>query len=307
MLVLTWKRGMPRPDVDPRARPFEALGSRTQCGNPACSGRWLAFLKDRCRPVFEGQWGCSAKCVEAMVKAAIRREAGEGGEVEDGGEHHHRVPLGLILLTRGWINHSQLQHALDMQRRAGRGRIGDWLIKECGLKEECVIRGLAVQWRCPVLPVEGFKPEAMALTMPKVLVDRLGMVPLRIVGESIFYLAFEDRLDASAAFAMERMSGLKSQSGLADGAELQTARRRLCECDFVDARVEHAEDVAAMAKKAALALNELQPRASRLVRVHQFYWLRMWLEMGAMRTRDGGIPVTKEDVVDRIYMVGVEQ
>jgi hypothetical protein len=62
-----------------------------------------------------------------------------------------------------------------------------------------------------------------------------------------------------------------------------------------------------MSGKITLALGKLQPRASRMVRVHQFYWLRMWLETGAMSTRDGGVPVTKEDVVDRIYTVGYEQ
>ena len=59
-----------------------------------------------------------------------------------------------------------------------------------------------------------------------------------------------------------------------------------------------------LARRVASVVQRMQPRASRLVRVHQFYWLRMWLESGAMRTGDGGVPRTKEDVADRIYVVG---
>jgi hypothetical protein len=264
----------------------------------------MRFWKDRRRPIFEGRWGCSAGCVETMVESAVRREFAESGAADEGSEHRHRVPLGLVLLAQGWITHPQLQHALAVQRRAGRGRIGQWLVDECGLKEERVTHALGVQWNCPVLAMEGFDPAAMALVAPKVLVERLGMVPLRIAGERILYLGFEDRLDASAAFAIERMSGLKVESGLVDGTQLKVARKRLCEFDFVDATVEEVAEVESMPKRVASALATKRPKASRLVRVHKFYWLRMWLESGAMRHSEGGVPATREDVVDRVYTVG---
>src|ERR1700686_2320106 len=108
---------------------------RTECGNPACSSRWLAFLKDRRRPVFEGRWGCTAGCVEAMVQVAIQRESGDDGVMEGERQHRHRMPLGLILLAQGWITHPQLQHALDAQRRAGTGGIGSGLIAEGGFAQ----------------------------------------------------------------------------------------------------------------------------------------------------------------------------
>ena len=280
---------------------------RAGCGNPACTRGWLRLLKDRRRPVFEGHWGCSAECVQTLVEAAVRRELGDSAVAEEDRQHLHRVPLGLVLLAQGLITQPQLQHALDAQRRAGRGRIGSWLVAECGLKEERVTRALGLQWNCPVLPMEGFDPAAMALLAPRELVKRVGMLPLRIAGGRILYLAFEDQMDASAAFAMERMSGLKVESGLVDGAQLKAARQRLRECDFVAAAFEQVPDIESMSGKITLALGKLKPRASRLVRVHRFYWLRMWLEMGAMSTRDGGVPATKEDVVDRIYTVGYEQ
>jgi hypothetical protein len=291
----------------------DALGTakkweeRPACGNPACARGWLKILKDWRRPVFEGQWGCSADCMKAIVQTALRRELAEDQYTHEERKHQHRVPLGLVLMAQGLITHSQLQHALDMQRRAGSGRIGSWLISECGLKEERVTRALGLQWNCPVLPIEGFDAQAMALLAPRELVKRVGMLPLRIAGGRILYLAFEDQLDASAAYAMERMSGLKVESGLVNGAQLKTAWHLLRECDFIDTAFEQVDDIESMSSKIASALGRLQPRASRLVHVHQYFWLRMWLETGAMSTREGGIPATKEDVADRLYTIGFVQ
>jgi len=280
---------------------------RMGCGNPSCTRGWLRLLKDRRRPVFEHQWGCSSECVESLVSVAVRREFGDGSLMDVEREHHHRIPLGLIMLSQGWITHLQLQHALMAQKRAGRGRIGSWLMAECGVKEDRVTRALSMQWSCPVLSVEGFDPSAMALLAPRLLVERMGMVPLRVAGGRILYLAFEDRLDASAALALERMTGLKVESGLADGLQLKYARQRLYQSDFVSARYEQVADLDLLMQKMANSLGKLQPRASQLVRIHQFYWLRLWLETGAMSSRDGGVPVSRQDVVDRIYSVGFEQ
>jgi len=294
----------PRPHATGRSAML--WGIRVECGNPECSRTWLAFLKDRRRPIFERNWGCSAACIQAMVQIAIRREGGDADAHYDGTRHRHRLPLGLVLLNQGWITNQELQRALDRQRRAGKGRIGTWLIEECGLPKDRVTRGLSMQWGCPVLPIDGFDPVAMALVVPKLLVEQLQMVPLRIAAERILYLAFADGLDASAAFAVERMSGLKVESGLLDSAQWNAARQSLSECEFVNAAFEPVATAQAMSRKIASALTRIGPRASRLVRVHRFYWLRMWLETGAMRAGDGGVPATREDVVDRIYTLEPE-
>src|ERR1051326_2780922 len=40
----------------------------------------------------------------------------------------HRVPLGLLMLSRGELNAGQLQEALHAQRLSGKGYIGEWLL-----------------------------------------------------------------------------------------------------------------------------------------------------------------------------------
>lgn len=284
--------------------PFASIDPTPQrglCGNPECASGWTRPWRSRRRPIFEGQWGCSGRCVLAMVRAAVRRELGDGEAVTIV-PHRHRVPLGLLMLAQGWITHPQLQQALAAQRESGTGRIGDWLISECGLDADQIIRGLSMQWGCPVLTTEKFSPEAMALVIPKVFVESFSLLPLQIAGSRILYLGFADRLDSSAAFATERMTELKVESGVVEGAQFEAARTRLLACNGVEARIEAVEDKDAMSARITAVLEQKQPIASRLVRLHQYYWLRIWLESGAMG-RMGSLPATNEDVMDYIFTV----
>jgi hypothetical protein len=208
---------------------------------------------------------------------------------------------------QGWITHRQLQHALEVQRSAGAGRIGKWLVEGCGLRQEYITRALAMQWQCPVLPTEGFDPEAMALAVPRLFVEVAGVVPLRTTRGRTLYLAFGDELDAATGSAIERVNGLRVESGLIDSTLWNAMRSRLLRCNFVDATLEQAPDIHSMSRSLVSALAAAQPRASRLVRLHHFFWLRMWLETGAMSTSGGGMPKTREDVTDRIYTVASKQ
>jgi hypothetical protein len=130
------------------------------------------------------------------------------------------------MLAQGWITQQQLRQALEAQRQAGTGRIGEWLISECGLEPEQITRGLSMQWSCPALSAERFSPETMALVMPGVFVEEFGMLPLRIAAGRILYLAFINGLDASAARAVEQMSGLKCESGILRERHLERSRVR---------------------------------------------------------------------------------
>jgi hypothetical protein len=278
-----------------------AAGQRRVCGSLECTGGWTAPWRSRKRPIFEEQWGCSGRCVLAMVRAAIRRETGDGG-VSTPASHRHRVPLGLVLLAQGWITHPQLQQALAAQRERG-GRIGERLVEDCGLQREQITRGLSMQWSCPVLGTSGFSAQAMALVAPRVLVGEFGFLPLRVAAGKILYVGFEDRLDASAALALEQITELKVESGLVRTEEYAAARRSLLECDGIPAKTERVAETDALAARITAVLEQKQPVASKVVRVHQYYWLRMWLESGA-KSGSGALPRDREDLLDYVFTVG---
>lgn len=279
---------------------FEGKQPRRTCASLECTSTWIAPWRNRRRPIFEDQWGCGGRCVLSVVRAAVRREAGRNTE-DISVRHRHRVPLGLLMLAQGWITNSQLQYALDLQRHNG-GRIGEILVAECGLETERVTRALSLQWGVPILGGDGFSPVEMALIAPGVLIDQLNVLPIRVAGSRILYLGFEDHLEASIALALEQMTGLKVESGLMQTEEYQAGRALLLTKQGVEVKQETFNDTDAMAARITAVLEQKQPIASRLVRVHRFYWLRLWLEVCATG-RQGMLPRTGEDMVDFVFTI----
>jgi hypothetical protein len=280
-----------------------ARDEQVQCGSPVCASGWTFPWKSRSYPIFEERWACSSKCLLAVVQAAIAREAGDGRRDAVRVQHQHRVPLGLIMLGQGWITHPQLQRALQAQKAEGSGRIGDWLVSECGLESEAVTRGLSVQWGCPVLTTEGFSPTAMAMVVPKLFIEKFGILPLRLAGGKILYVGFEDHLDASSAFAVEQMSGLRTESGVVDADRFLEARERLLGCQFAQLTECRVPDRDTLAKAVATVIEQKQAVASRLVRLRQYYWLRVWKEAGRY-PRGGNLPARASDAADYLFTVG---
>ncbi|GGA56480.1 hypothetical protein GCM10011507_04740 [Edaphobacter acidisoli] len=236
-----------------------------------------------------------------MVRAAVQRESVDG--TADDVPHRHRVPLGLVMLAQGWITQSQLRTALDAQRAHGTGRIGDWLVAECGVGAERVTRGLSVQWNCPVLTTEGFSPEAMALVMPRIFVEEFGLLPLRVAGSRILYLGFQDRRDSSVALALEQMTELRVESGLLGETQFASVREKLLGCEGVPVKSGNVEDLDSLSARITAALEQKQPVASRLLRVRGYFWLRMWLEASALG-RSGNLPASGEDLMDYVFSIG---
>jgi len=276
-----------------------AISGRRTCGNLQCASTWIAPWRSRKRPIFEGQWGCSGRCVLELVRGAIRRESGNGAAIMPS-QHRHRVPLGLLLLAQGWITHPQLQRALEIQRERG-GRIGEVLVSECGIEDDLITRGLSMQWSCPVLGAGGFSPRSMALAAPKTFIEQSGLLPLRVAGARILYAGFEDRLDASAALALERMTELKVESGLMKTEEYRSAWSSLLESEAVELKEESFGDTDAVAARVTAILEQKQPMASKLVRTYRHYWLRLWLE--PMKGQQGMLPQSGEDMLDYVFTV----
>ena len=72
----------------------------------------------------------------------------------------HRLPLGLLMLSRGELTHSQLGETLQEQQRHKERRIGECMQQLGYVREPQVTAALALQWCCPVLK-----------TMPQQAVD----------------------------------------------------------------------------------------------------------------------------------------
>jgi hypothetical protein len=90
------------------------------------------------------------------------------------------------------------------------------------------------------------------------------------------------------------------------GSQFEAARKRLLASDGVETKLETGKDKDTIAARMTAILEQKQPIASRLVRVHQYYWLRLWLERGVFG-RAGTLPVTNEDVIDHVFTIGAQR
>jgi hypothetical protein len=261
-------------DSDPVPSHFFRPGFIGQCANPGCRSGWMHLFRKRSTPVFEDGWTCSPECTEARMRWSLGREL--EGCTSAHKIHRHRIPLGLLMLEQGWISPRELRHAIEGQRAAGSGRLGEWLIQHCATDEATVTRALGLQWSCPVLAVESHDAMTLTSVVPRLFLDAFGALPLRIAAGKLLYLGFEQCLDPVLAFAVGRMTGLRVESGMVCSSLFRPGLGRLLKETFPTAQLAEAVSETAAAHLLARSIERVQPVNSRMVRVHDFIWLRMW-------------------------------
>ena len=202
------------------------------------------------------------------------------------------------MLEQGWVTSGQLRQALDAQRAAKAGRLGHWLMRQQGVSELQVTRALGLQWRCPVLPLEFHDAETLAVLVPRLFVDAFGALPLRMAAGRLLYLGFEDRLDPIVSLAVERMSGLRVENGLVQESLFGPAHARMLSAKFPAVELIEAVSEQAAAHALSKSIERVRPAASRLVRVHDCLWLRMW------RRPQSGLMPERGSIQDLICSIG---
>jgi hypothetical protein len=181
------------------------------------------------------------------------------------------------MLEQGWITSEQLRQAVAAQKAAGSGRLGYWLVRQQGVDERLVTRALGLQWSCPVLGLEFHDAEGLTTLLPRLFVDAFGALPLRVAAGRILYLGFEDRLDPALALGVERMTGLRVESGLVQESLFRPAHARMLGAKFPAVELIEATSEPALVQALAKRVERAHPVDAHLVRVHDCLWMRMWL------------------------------
>ena len=240
--------------------------------------------------------------MRVLIEQAVARELADGAPLEPR-KHLHRIPIGLLMLSHGWITPEQLRRALDTQRSTdSKVRIGECLMQQCNLSEEQITRALSMQWGCPVLSFSGHQPETVSTLVPRVLLDRYGMVPLRNGSSRLAYLAFEDRVDSSAALAVERMSGIRVEVGVVTASEFRRVQERMMRVPFPKAQMLEANSFSMLVDEVAAIIERLRPPQARLVRMHRYFWLRVWNQSESSAAA-AHAPISCSNFMPRIHQV----
>lgn len=241
------------------------------CGNEDCRTGWLQLWRSRAHTRFEGGWACSSACMEQMIARAVRTEVESWDSIRT--ERALRMPLGLILLSRGWITQVELQNALAAQRRAQQGRVGEWLRDLCGISDETIAKGLAIQWSCAVLPEGSAGLELAPELMPDFLGRTYELLPVRQGSDGAVFLAGRCRAEHAGARALERMLGCPVHAAFLE--DRTWGRRHSVAADQSSLLPLDADGAVATI---ARSIERARPKDARLVRMHDHLWLRMWLQ-----------------------------
>src|SRR5439155_23860506 len=129
---------------------------------------------------------CFPECLEAeLLRRLQHTPAAQHRELVNS----CRVPLGLLMLSRGELTNEQLQRALHLQKKNGTGRIGEWLQQLGHACDASVAAALASQWSCPV--VKTIPAGVGNCTIPFYLLKHFCMAPVHFSNDRrMLHMAF---------------------------------------------------------------------------------------------------------------------
>jgi hypothetical protein len=199
------------------------------CESPACPSRkhpwraWLTPLRGLC---LDGHWYCSPECFLRALTSAIEQLLPVTAQPHPAA---HRVPLGLLMLSRGHVDNEQLKKALKAQKDSGSGRVGEWLRHIGAATEEQVTQALGSQWSIPVFPLNQTRQYLeCAHLIPLPLLEAAEMVPVHHIAISHhLYMAFVDRVNHTALYSVEKMLECRTEPCLASQSQVRHALEEL--------------------------------------------------------------------------------
>ncbi|MGH9451485.1 MAG: hypothetical protein ACRD11_13255 [Terriglobia bacterium] len=196
-----------------------------ECQNTGCPRRKRAWLWRFRRPKgtwLNQSWYCCLECFEEGATESFSRFS---LKADRGRATRYRLPLGLLLLSKGLISSQHLQDALKAQRESQRGRLGEWLRQEGILTEEQLTSALGVQWGLPVFHLAestGFAECAAMAPLPIMDASRMALVHYMPTSHTL-YTAFSDGIDFAALRALEQILACNTQPCVIGESEMTEA------------------------------------------------------------------------------------
>lgn len=249
-----------------------------QCQNPRCEGKANALLRFFRKPKgvwLNKSWYCCMACFEDGAEDLFSHFS---LKADQGRSTRYRLPLGLLLLSKGLISGQHLQEALMAQKESQKGRLGEWLRHKGFVTEEQVTAALGVQWGLPVFHLTesaGFAECAMMAPLRIMEASRMALVHYMPVSRKL-YVAFSDGIDFAALRALEQVLECDTQPCVIGETEMSEA---LDQVRSMPRPAETVLDCPASARDIALTTREwLESNRSERVRVapsSEYIWLRI--------------------------------
>jgi Type II secretion system (T2SS), protein E, N-terminal domain len=251
------------------------LAPKAPCASPSCTKPktlWQRIHAHRAGTFLDDKFYCQPQCLERALIAQISRLS----SITQAIQPPNRIPLGLLMVARGKLTHAEVRAALEAQRRARSGKIGDWFEKLGFATEQEVTAALALQWGCPVASSFDLAAVDTPGTIPLPILEAFQMLPANYVAATnTLYLAFGERVDHAVLYAIETTLGCRTQpcvggrKSIARQLESMGQLSSPQDVEFVT------HDPGEMARITSSYVNRLSPLQVRLSRAGGFIWLRL--------------------------------
>jgi len=251
---------------------------KTACALPSCSELKRHWTRLHSQPgaLLDGRFYCRPQCLEKALVGHISRLLAMTQPLPP----PNRIPLGLLMVARGKLTHTEVRAALEAQRRGSYCKIGDWFEKLGFATEQDVTAALALQWGCPVVSSFDLAVDLAGVgspgAIPLPILEAFQMLPANFAtATNTLYLAFGERVDHAALYAIERTLGCRTQPCVAGrkriSRQIESLRHtnRPNDVEFVT------HDLGEMARIASSYINRLSPEQTHISRLGHFIWLRL--------------------------------
>ena len=237
-------------------------------------------IKKTCRhggTFLQGSYYCQPRCLETALTGQLSTLRGLAPTMQP----PNRIPLGLLMVARGKLTYREVQTALEAQRRASAGKIGEWIEKLGFASEQEVTKALALQWGCPVAasfdPAGHYSPGEIPLP----ILEAFQMLPLNyVLSTNTLYLAFGERVDHAALYAIENILNCRTLPCVAGRESIATQLEAMHQISRpADVEFGSMADLSEMGRIAASYVGRLNPAQVRLSRIGNFIWLRLVLDL----------------------------
>ena len=182
-----------------KVRNIATLAVADECANVKCATQgWRRWAKHGDGLYLNGQWCCSEDCFISVLSSRVRRLGSPPPAIAP---RVHRLPLGLLMLSQHWIDESQLQAALEMQKADPGLKIGSCLESLGWVRPQDVTRALAAQHSLPLLHPAGRPVDSR---IPLTLLRAANCIAYAgNYDHSLLYLGFDAAADQSVLAAAE--------------------------------------------------------------------------------------------------------
>lgn len=198
------------------------------CGQPGCSlarrlWRRVRWWNGTIR--LHGMRYCAPQCFEHAAGQRFRHICSLSAPAQ---AVQHRIPLGLLMLSRGQLSNRQLRSALEAQRASGSHRLGEWLEKLGFADEQQITTALGLQWACPVLPARVNLDYRCVRLIPFRILQSYRMLPIQFVEATrTFYVAFSEGIDYGVLNAVEQMLDCRTEACLVNRSTMDQALEQI--------------------------------------------------------------------------------